>query len=428
MPQAKITALGIVKAYNLIGYNAVGISSQDLTGGLEFLKNAASESQFSWISANLISKKDGMPLFNSHLSVKTGDINIGITGITDQLPAKSILRGQDYEIVGWQKTLPPVIEKLAAANDFIILLSSLDDKECKEIAKAHPSIKMIIQAKSLSANRQPFKIAPDTLLTRTGKQGKHIGVMNIKWHPESTWENPQRNNILSAKKSERDLFNRQLARYKDRPEQQANYINLKKRLEQIEATINELELSGNLVPGMKPAVSSYRNRFLAMERTMPDHLPVLDVVNEINREIKSLAEENRVKYKLKGSAVTGAKGWRKCNGCHPKQTGSWQATRHASSYLTLVEEKQHFNLECLPCHVTAFDVNNPGSSTFLPSELQVVGCEVCHGPGSQHISSPKANKPPVVTRKICLGCHTQERDSDFNFENDRKKIHLTKQR
>jgi len=121
---------------------------------------------------------------------------------------------------------------------------------------------------------------------------------------------------------------------------------------------------------------------------------------------------------------SGFMGWRKCRECHLEQTDSWQKTRHSSSYLTLVEEKQNFNMDCLPCHITGFPKKAPPTALYFQEDLQVVGCEVCHGRGARHVVSPKENRTQTVTEKICLNCHTPERDDDFVFERDLPKTHF----
>lgn len=372
-----------------------------------------------------MSKKDGKPLFTPAISLKVGELNIGVTAITDRLPPKSTVLGESNEILGWQKVLPTVLEGLTAKNDFIILLANLDDKECKEIAKAHPAIKIIIQAKSFPANKEPVRISPATILTRTGKQGKYVGVMDIKWHQGSNWQAPRLNSILAVKKSERDRLNRQLARSKNRPDQRNNYLNIEKRLKQIEAEINELARSSGAVAGTKPTDSSYRNRFISMAITMPDDPAVQEVVNEINTRLAVFAEKARKKNKPGNFSATGFAGWRKCRPCHQEYVRSWQRTRHASSYLTLVEDNQQFNLDCLPCHVTGFKPNDPAAALSLPADLQMVGCEVCHGPQASHLAAPARTKPKQpVSEKICLNCHTADRDKSFDFARDRTKVHL----
>ena len=46
--QLEATAEGIVKAYNLIGYDAVAVSSRDLAAGLDFLLGLQENSLFEW--------------------------------------------------------------------------------------------------------------------------------------------------------------------------------------------------------------------------------------------------------------------------------------------------------------------------------------------------------------------------------------------
>jgi 2',3'-cyclic-nucleotide 2'-phosphodiesterase (5'-nucleotidase family) len=59
LEQKKIAAAGIIKAYNRIGYAAVGVASLDLAGGVDFLRELEKKSRFAWLSANLIDRENG---------------------------------------------------------------------------------------------------------------------------------------------------------------------------------------------------------------------------------------------------------------------------------------------------------------------------------------------------------------------------------
>ena len=155
---------------------------------------------------------------------------------------------------------------------------------------------------------------------------------------------------------------------------------------------------------------------------MPDHPAVLNVVEETKRLINELGQQNITGQKQWNTGEKGFIGWRKCLDCHPAQTAKWQGTRHASAFLTLVEKKQQFNQECLPCHVTGADRLNPADSLMLNSDLQVVGCESCHGPGLAHLGSPATVRTAPVVETACLNCHTTEQDDSFNFATDLKKL------
>jgi hypothetical protein len=135
------------------------------------------------------------------------------------------------------------------------------------------------------------------------------------------------------------------------------------------------------------------------------------------REQKSSAGSNSIQGAAGGLAGSAA-----CAQCHQAQTAFWKSTGHARAYQTLVREKQHFNLDCLPCHVT------PGSSLGkvsseqrqsllnLPESLQTVGCESCHGAALAHAGAPDQVRPQrKAGQDICLACHTKERSPGFDF-------------
>jgi hypothetical protein len=76
-----------------------------------------------------------------------------------------------------------------------------------------------------------------------------------------------------------------------------------------------------------------------------------------------------------------------CTKCHESERAFWDKTPHHVAYTTLVKQDKQFNLECVSCHVTGYDV--PGGSTVTHvAGLEHVQCEVCHGPGSRHIDNP----------------------------------------
>jgi predicted CXXCH cytochrome family protein len=110
--------------------------------------------------------------------------------------------------------------------------------------------------------------------------------------------------------------------------------------------------------------------------------------------------------------------------------------------LTDPPKKKSFEIECASCHFTGYSltptvagdfvagaVNDPNGEADIdgdgtPNELNI-GCEVCHGPGSEHVKASREQKASTIVnpRKIaparasviCEQCHTRPQG---NLKND----------
>ncbi|MBC8316539.1 MAG: hypothetical protein H8E41_01440 [Desulfobulbaceae bacterium] len=420
--QAKITAAAIVESYSKIGYEAVGIARQDLAGGLSFLKEQATRSSFPWLSANLVDRNTQEPIFTPYLILQKQNMNIGIIGLTGHTGDSPIEEDQEVEIVSWQKILPPLLSSLENQCDIILLLSNLPHSENQMLSKQFNSIHLVIQSGITTSNMNPF-LVNNTLIFQTEKQGKHLGMMDIHWHPSKTWQR-EGNPLLLKKQNELDRLNWQIKRirskgnpemiYKDKPENIQAFRNIEKKESLLRQEI-ALE-KRNETPTEKQ--STYQNVFIPIQKEFPDQAEVATIVDQAKIEVNSLGKKRRANKKLAG--YTGSQS---CKECHIEQYDNWQSTRHAKAHKTLVAKSQQFNVDCLPCHVTGIEVNKGHMALSLPEDLLKVGCESCHGPGQDHAATPEQSNllsPPVT---VCLQCHTEEHDDDFDFKRDRQLVH-----
>ncbi len=106
-----------------------------------------------------------------------------------------------------------------------------------------------------------------------------------------------------------------------------------------------------------------------------------------------------------------------CRRCHEVEYQKYSSQAHAHAFETLVKDQREATPECLPCHVVGY--RKPGGfvSKMATPNLINVQCESCHGTGTNH---PTAEA--FVGPDICLSCHTQENDPDFNYEAALSKI------
>jgi YVTN family beta-propeller protein len=130
-----------------------------------------------------------------------------------------------------------------------------------------------------------------------------------------------------------------------------------------------------------------------------------------------------------------------CAGCHDKrsmgyQFSRWRMSAHARAYGVLatpaayaMAEREGISGEpqkspaCLKCHATVFNLV-PGASlsSFSPSEG--VGCERCHGAGSEYaIEAVMLDKPAAaaaglkpVTKAVCRECHDKAHGKPFDVD------------
>ena len=137
----------------------------------------------------------------------------------------------------------------------------------------------------------------------------------------------------------------------------------------------------------------------------------------------------------------------KCKTCHKKKTGDqwkiWSDSAHARAFETLAsEESRKIATEkglgdpqqeenCLKCHVTRLSL---GAEVLINekakySDNEGVGCESCHGPGSDY-KAKKIMKDPEAARAAglimidtedgCTQCHNEESPTFREFDFDKR--------
>ena len=136
-----------------------------------------------------------------------------------------------------------------------------------------------------------------------------------------------------------------------------------------------------------------------------------------------------------------------CGNCHKHAYEVWKKVdkdghSHSHAFKSLEEAKhpslRQFDGECISCHVVGFQHNtgygDPANKERVNLKLLNVGCESCHGPGSDHANNPnnvklhevmnpfkaKPNEGPAAKQlrlnqldHFCQKCH--DIDNDVNW-------------
>jgi hypothetical protein len=174
-------------------------------------------------------------------------------------------------------------------------------------------------------------------------------------------------------------------------------------LDAVNAEMAELSQPRELPPG-----SAFRYELVEIRDKLGSDAPTHAL---LARYYQSVNEHNREAFKdvlppPVGPNQSSYVGVDACTACHQSERQFWDRTPHHVAYASLSQQNKQYNLECVGCHVTGYEA--PGGTTVAHVEkLTDVQCEVCHGPGSRHVSSPA--DPALVSvpeRSFCAGkCH-----------------------
>lgn len=144
---------------------------------------------------------------------------------------------------------------------------------------------------------------------------------------------------------------------------------------------------------------------------------------QMSMEMEKLVEEGMPRLALAdpGNSFSGN---RTCQQCHEDIYEQWVDTAHSHAMPTLMAPKvnRQFDPECVACHAVGMRYETGFRSMEATMDLANVGCEMCHGPGQQHIDDATENGTPkrpyryVFSR--CEGCHDHENSPRFDIERD----------
>ncbi|MEZ4254460.1 MAG: multiheme c-type cytochrome [Polyangiales bacterium] len=165
---------------------------------------------------------------------------------------------------------------------------------------------------------------------------------------------------------------------------------------------------------------AFNARWIRLDRTAAQDAAVTAQMKAYDHRVN---EHNRVAYasRVPRPAPPGMPhfvGSKACATCHKAAFDWWRETKHGHAYKTLVDVEKQYNLSCVGCHVTGYEL--PGGSTVthnLDGALVDVGCENCHGAGSAHIAEPSAADKVLrdTPEATCRSCHNSEHSDLFAF-------------
>jgi cytochrome c554/c'-like protein len=179
-----------------------------------------------------------------------------------------------------------------------------------------------------------------------------------------------------------------------------------------------------------PRVTAYEPLLLKGSETKPDAGEDAATREAILQHRKFVADEHVLEKMADPSKPAGAGyvGSDACARCHQADFTAWKASPHSHAWEVLerAEKERGWPVtrypDCVSCHVVGY--RKPGGfvSPEASKALLAVGCERCHGPGSQHVASKGATKLGKVgldgnglASTLCTQCHDFEQTPKFDY-------------
>lgn len=162
---------------------------------------------------------------------------------------------------------------------------------------------------------------------------------------------------------------------------------------------------------------------LVAHRDHPDLDRLFRYSGEQRQRLDEINKRRLEKFKS-GVAHVGADA---CRPCHQKEYDQWSRTPHAAAYAVLAKQERSADPECQRCHTTGFGMKRGFGDAMTTAVLTGVQCEVCHGPGEDHVTAPAALKKETiygitdqcsfcVIQGVCATCHDAKNDPHFDIE------------
>ena len=187
------TAVGDVRTRALlegmarIGYQAVNVGERDIRFGWEKFQERTRESKLQFVSANLVDKESGRPIFPTHTVVEAiaadgrTKLRVGVVGVSRFNPifSKPGPDGTTLSIAHPIDRARAAVAELAKEDvDLTVLLAAMHRDDSAKLVKAVGGIDFVLGSYGGFYTQVADRLG-DTALIYTGNQGKRVGITRV---------------------------------------------------------------------------------------------------------------------------------------------------------------------------------------------------------------------------------------------------------
>ncbi len=348
------------RAFAAMGYSALNVGEREARLPLTELRKLGAESPVPMLSANLVESASGKRIFAPYRVVQHDGWRVAFVGALGAVPADAL--GDGLTVEPAKSALGKVLPEIKKQADAIVLLMYADEKTIRALANEFYEFDLILGGKVAQPSQSLTRQNRSVVLWTTNET-KALGMCKVGLG------GPER----FAARGWDIVFVK----------------------EQIPQDNNLLKLS-----------AGYRDE---IRRT---RLAVDDPSHVADDQVPGV----RPPSEYAGTAS--------CAECHQTAFAKWKNTGHARALGSLAARGTDADPSCLSCHTVGFGTASGYQREHPNMDLANVGCESCHGPGSEHVSEYRrvAREGGNVLFKYrplgaqdCTSCHYGEFSRPFDY-------------
>jgi 2',3'-cyclic-nucleotide 2'-phosphodiesterase (5'-nucleotidase family) len=268
----------IVKSFNLMGYDALGIGDDDLNLGKEFLLGISKKANFPFLSSNLIDEESGKNLFTPYVLKEVNGLRIGIFSLlsSDSFQGQGDPRRKGLVLKSPAETAQDMVRELQPKTDLIILLSHLGHDKDVELVQTMKGIHLIVGSHP-GINFTIPRLIHNTIILQTASKGMYAGRLNLTLynHEPAFYDTKARQTLEQNLKN----INLRLSNGKLPEAEKTQWLKMKEGVERnLKQTEGKNEFTNTIVPltdqikdhpEIRKMVEAYRSKFPEPGKSQP---------------------------------------------------------------------------------------------------------------------------------------------------------------
>lgn len=348
----------LLRAFAALKYDALNVGHREARLSAAQLREIKRASPVPILSANLLDKATGKPIFDSCRILERGGFRIALIGVLDPRGLGDEL-GEGLAVADMESALTQQLAAVRPKADLVVLLAFADEAALARLAQQFYEAHVILGGK-VSQPAQELKRENRSLIYFVTNESRALGILRLRLTRAAPPGVIAHEIRLLHDQIPQDRTFRELAQaYRDEVRRTALAVD------------NPANTAADMVPGVRTA-----------------------------------------------AAYVGSQ---RCVECHKVSGAVWAQSEHARAFATLIARKADADPKCIACHTIGFSSFSGYRREFGRDKLVDVGCESCHGPGSLHVRQREGDKTVNFSYRPlgagdCQKCHYGEFTRPFKWD------------